>query len=176
MVDEESPAAVPIEVRRVDLTDSVLVHPNPFGLIARAAGSTAALALTSLVMATLAILNVEAADDLANAKLYHSRGFNTLAQIRWAAGTRLIVAGVALLLALIAGIRYARDLPATRFTFSDDGEEPTESTEGSEAPGWVTLLVGSSVVVSGLSIVLNAVALAVAMHLHESPNFGLTTG
>jgi hypothetical protein len=153
--------------------DSVVIHPNPFAVIARVAGSVTALALAALITATATMLTMSVADDIADARLYSSRGFNNLEALRWAAGTRLVVAGIAMLLALVAGIRYSRGLPATRYTFSVDGQEATESTEGAEAPGWVGLLVGSAVVVSVLAILLNALALALTLHLHESPKFGL---
>jgi hypothetical protein len=116
------------------------------------------------------------ANDIADAKLYSSRGFNNLTAIHWVAGTRLIIAGVALVMTLIAGVRFSRSLPATRYTFSDDGEEAVESIEGGEPPGWVPLLVGSAFVVSVVSLVLNAVALIITLHLHESPNFGIPGG
>jgi hypothetical protein len=116
---------------------------------------------------------MSAAADISDAKVYSSHGLSDLAGVRWAAGTRLVVAVVALLIAVIAGVRYSRGLPATRYTFSADGEEATESIEGAEPPGWIKLLVGTSVVVSVLAIVLNASALAFALGLHESPNFGL---
>jgi hypothetical protein len=99
-----------------------------------------------------------------------------LEEIRWAAGSRLIVACIALLLGVLAGIRYSRDQPATRYTFSADEDEATESTEGATAPDWVRMLVGSAVVLSVLAILLNALALSLTLHLHESPNFGLPTG
>jgi hypothetical protein len=81
---------------------------------------------------------------------------------------------VATLLAVVAGIRYSRDLPATRYTFSADGEDAAESAEGAEAPVWVVLLVGAGIVVSLLALLLNAIAFALTLHLHESPNFGVT--
>jgi hypothetical protein len=157
----------------VEEPDSVVIHAAPFGAIARAAGSASALALTALITATATMLEMSAATDVADAKLYSSRGVNNLEAIRWAAGTRLIVAAVALLLAILAGVRYSRDLPATRYPFSADGQEVSESTGGAEAPGWVRLLVGSSVVVSVLAILLNAFAFALALGLHESRSFGL---
>jgi hypothetical protein len=165
-----------IEGLPVDQVETVVIRPNPFGVIGRAVGSTTALALTALIGATVTLLNMSLANDIAEARLYSHRGFDTLAEIRWAAGARLIVAGAALLLAIIAGIRYSRALPATRYTFSADGEEATESTEGVDAPGWVGLLVGSSVAVSVLAILLNAIALVLALRLHESPNFGVPPG
>jgi hypothetical protein len=163
-------------VQYVDAPDSVTIHPNPIGAIARAAGSATSLALVSLITATATMLSISAADDIAEAKLYSSRGFDNLEAVRWEAGTRLVLAGVALVLAIIAGVRYSRGLPATRYTFSVDSEDATESIEGSNPPGWVTLLVGSGFVVSVLAVVLNAVALATTLHLHESPNFGLPAG
>jgi hypothetical protein len=172
MVDEDEV----IEGLQGGEVDEVVIRPNPFGVIGRAVGSTGALALTALIGATVTLLNMALANDIAEAKLYSHPGFDTLAEIRWAAGTRLIIAGVALLLAVVAGIRYSRALPATRYTFSADGEEATESTEGVDAPGWVRLLVGSSVAVSVLAILLNAIALLLALRLHESPNFGVPTG
>lgn len=177
MVVNEDPSYVEaLRVRDPVESDSVLIRPNPFGVIARAAGSATALALASLITATATMLTMSAALDIADAKVYSSRGLNNLGAIRWEAGTRLILAGLALLLAILAGIRYSRDLPATRYTFSVDGEDATESIEGTRAPGWVTLLVGSAVVVSMLAVVLNVVAWAITLHLHESPNFGLPAG
>jgi hypothetical protein len=176
MASEDASHVEALELRAVDETDSVVIHPNPFGVIARVAGSAAALALSALIAATATMLNMSVVNDIADAKLYSSRGINNLEAIRWAAGIRLIVACVALLLAVLAGLRYSRDQPATRYTFTADGEEATESIVGVDAPGWVRLLVGSSVVVSVLAILLNAVAVALALHLHESPNFGLPTG
>jgi hypothetical protein len=165
-----------LEVREGDDPNSVVIRPNPFGAIARAAGSATALALAALITATATIVNMSVANDLADAKLYSSRGINSLDAIRWAAGTRLIVACIGLLLALLAGIRYSRDQPATRYTFSVDGQEATESTVGAAAPDWVRMLVGAAVVISVLAIILNALALLLTLHLHESPNFGVTTG
>jgi hypothetical protein len=176
MMDEDVPVVEKWEVEDVNTLDSVVIRPNPFGVVSRAAASTTALALTALIGATGTMLSMSVANDISAAKLYSSRGFNNLAEIRWAAGTRLIVAGVALLLAIIAGIRYSHDLPATRYTFAADGEDTTESTEGTEAPDWIKMLVGSSVAVSALAVVLNAVALALALRLHESSNFGLPVG
>jgi hypothetical protein len=176
MANDDPSHVEALEVRNGDEPDSVVIRPNPFGAIARAAGSATALALSALVTATATMLNMSVANDLADAKLYSSRGLNNLEAIRWVAGTRLIVAGVALLLALLAGIRYSRDQPATRYTFSVDGQEATESTEGAAAPDWIRMLVGSAVVVSVLAILLNALALLLTLHLHESPNFGVPTG
>lgn len=153
--------------------DSILIRRNPVGAIVDAAGSAGALALASLVTATATILTMSVAADFGDAKLYSSRGLNDLLGIRWIAGARLVIAAVALLLGVIAGVRYARSLPATRYVFVDSQREPDESLEGDEQPGWVTLLVGSSVVVSVLAILLNAAAFAVAMHAHQSPDFGV---
>jgi multisubunit Na+/H+ antiporter MnhB subunit len=175
----ENPPHVEVSAVRdvdADAPDSVLMRPNPVSAIARAAGSATALALTALIVATATMLNMSAANDIADAKLYSSRGLNDLAAIRWVAGTRLIVAGVALLLALLAGVRYSRGQPAIRYTFSEDGEEATESSEGADAPAWVSLLVGSAVAVSLLALLLNGLAWALTLHLHESPNFGLPPG
>jgi hypothetical protein len=160
----------------VNESDSVVIHPNPFGTVGRVAGSAGALALSALITATATMLNMSVVNDIADAKLYSSRGINNLEAIRWAAGIRLVLACVALLLAVLAGLRYSRAQPVTRYTFTADGEEATESIEGVDAPGWVRMLVGSSVVVSVLAILLNATALVLALHLHESPNFGLPTG
>jgi hypothetical protein len=176
VTSEDPPRVEVFELRDLDESDSVVIRPNPFGVIARAAGSATALALSALIAATATMLDMSVTNDIADAKLYSSRGLNSLDAIRWAAGTRLIVAVVALLLAVLAGLRYSHDQPATRYTFTGDGEEATESVVGVEAPGWVRLLVGASVVVSVLAIVLNAIAVGLALHLHESPNFGLPTG
>jgi hypothetical protein len=156
-----------------DEPDTVLIRAAPFDAIARAAGSASALALTALIAATATMLDMSAASDVGDAKVYSARGLDNLVAIRWAAGTRLIVAAIALLIAIAAGVRYARGLPATRYTFTVDGQEASESTEGAEAPSWVRLLVGSSVVVCVLAVVLNVSALAFAFGLHESPNFGV---
>jgi hypothetical protein len=176
MANEDPSHVEALKVRDGDEADSVVIRPNPFGAIARAAGSATALALCALITATATMLNMSVANDLADAKLYSSRGLNTLEAIRWAAGTRLVIACIALLLAVLAGIRYSRDQSATRYTFSVDADEATESTEGAPAPDWVRMLVGSAVVVSVLAILLNALALALTLHLHESPNFGIPTG
>jgi hypothetical protein len=40
----------------------------------------------------------------------------------------------------------------------------------------VTMLLGSAFVVSVLAVLLNVVALAFALHLHESPHFGVAPG
>lgn len=156
-----------------DELESVVIRPNPFSEIGRAVASTSGLALTALIGATATLLSMSVANDIAEAKLYSHRGFDSLAEIRWAAGTRLVVAGVALLIAIVAGIRYSRGLPATRYTFSPDGKDATESTDGVDAPGWITMLVGSSVTACVLAVVLNAIALVMALRLHESPNFGV---
>lgn len=156
-----------------DALESVVIRSNPFGVIVRAVVSVTGLASTALIGATVTLLSMSAANDIAEAKLYSHRGFDNLAEIRWAAGTRLIVAAVSLVLAIVAGIRYSRGLPATRYTFSADDADATESTVGTNAPGWHTFLVGSSVGVSILAIVVNAIALVMALRLHESPNFGL---
>jgi hypothetical protein len=153
--------------------ESVLMRANPFTSIGRAMAGAPALSLAALIVATATMLTMSVANDLADAKLYSSRGIDSLTALRWAAGTRLIIAGVALLLAVIAGIRYSRDLPATRFTFTADGEEASESIEGVEAPGWARLLVGAAVVVALIAVALNGTAWALTLHLHESPNFGL---
>lgn len=176
MTEEVSSHEQASEVRDVDRSDSVLIRPKPFSAIARAAGSDAALALAALITATATILTMSVTNDIADAKLYSSHGIDELAPLRWAAGARLVVAVVAMLLAVIAGLRYSRNLPATRYTFSPDGEEATESSEGAEAPAWVKMLVGSAGVVSLIAIVLNATALVMTLHLHESPNFGLQGG
>lgn len=173
---EDPPYVEALQARDVEEPESVVVRPNAFGAMAHAAGSATALALAALITATATMLNMSVANDIAGAKLYSSPGINNVDEIRWAAGTRLIVALLALLLAVFAGFRYARDLPATRYTFSADGEEAIESIEGVEAAGWVRLLLGSSVVVSVLAIVLNAIALAIALNLNQSLNFGLPTG
>jgi hypothetical protein len=60
-----------------------------------------------------------------------------------------------------------------RYTFSADGEEAIESIEGAEPAIWVRLLVGSGMIVSVLAVLLNGVALAFSLKLHESPNFGI---
>jgi hypothetical protein len=159
-----------------DNPDSVVIRTKPFAAMARAAGTAPALSVVALVIATATLLTMAAANDIANARLYSSHGLNSVEAIRWAVSVRLAAAAVALLLAVLAGVRYARGLPATRYTFSADAEEATESTEGTEAPGWVTMLVGSGVVLSVLALVLNTIALLVALHLHESPNFGLAPG
>jgi hypothetical protein len=176
MDDEKVPVVAEMGTRDTDDPDSVVIRTNAAGAIARAAGSATTLAAVALITATVTMLNMSAANDIGDAKISSSRGINNLEEIRWVAGTRLIVAVVALLIAILAGIRYSRDLPATRYTFTAEGEEATESIEGAGAPGWVTLLVGTGVVVSALAILLNAVALAFALHLHESPNFGIPTG
>ena len=165
-----------VELLDADHPDSVLIRRNPFAAIAVAAGSAPALALAALITATATLLVMGVTNDIADAKLYSSRGFDNLAELRWASGSRLVVAGFALLLAVIAGVRYSRRLPATRYTFSPDGEEATESSEGAEAPGWINTLVGSAVVVSVIAVVLNAIAFVMTLHLHESPNFGLPGG
>jgi hypothetical protein len=165
-----------LAVGEPDGPETVVIRANPVAAIGRAAGSAHALALAALITATATMLSMSVANDIAEAKLYSSRGFNNLAEIRWAAGTRLVIAGVAVLLAVLAGVRYSRGLPATRYTFSADGEEAAESTEGTEPPGWVGLLVGAGIIVSILAVVLNALALAMTLHLHESPNFGLPGG
>jgi hypothetical protein len=173
-VSDEHPSRVEVPtVRDLGEPDSIVIHPNPVAAIARAAGSATALALVALIAATATMLSMSVADDIADAELYSSRGFNNLEALRWESGTRLVIAVIAMLLAVLAGLRYSRDLPATRYTFSADGEEAAESAEGAEPPGWVSLLVGSAIVVSVLAIVLNAVAFALTLHLHESPNFGL---
>jgi hypothetical protein len=173
-VADEQPSHVEVSrVRDVSEPDSVVIHANPVAAIARAASSATALAVVALITATATMLSMSVANDIAGAKLASSHGFNNLEALRWESGTRLVIAVIALLLALLAGIRYSRDLPATRYTFSVDGEEATESSEGAEPPGWVSLLVGSAVVVSVLAVLLNAIALAFTLHLHESPNFGL---
>jgi hypothetical protein len=176
MDDEKAPAVTDIGMRDTADPDSVVIRTGPAGAIARAAGAATTLAAVAVITATVTMLNVSAADDIGDAKVSSSRGFNDLEEIRWVAGTRLIIAVVALVIAILGGIRYSRDLPATRYTFSADGEEATESIEGTAARGWVTLLIGAGVVISTLAIVLNAVALAFALHLHESPNFGVPTG
>jgi hypothetical protein len=176
MASQDPSHVAALELGDVNESDSVVIHPNPFGVIGRVAGSAAALSLSALIGATATMLNMSVVNDIADAKLYSSRGVNNLEAIRWAAGTRLIVACVALLLAVLAGLRYSRDQPAIRYTFAADGEEATESVAGVEAPGWVRMLVGSSIVVSVLAILLNATAVVLALHLHESPNFGLPTG
>jgi hypothetical protein len=149
-----------------------LVRANPFEAIARAAVSAPAFALAALITATATMLNMSAATEIAEAKLLNSSGVDNVTLVRWEVGVRLIVALVALLLALLAGLRYSRELPATRYTFSADGEEAEESTEGTEAAGWVKLLVGAAVVVAILAIVLNGAGMLMTLGLHESPNFG----
>jgi hypothetical protein len=156
--------------------DSVVVRPSLFGVVGRLAGTPGALALAALIIATATMLDMSAANDIADAKLYSSRGLNNLGGLRWVAGTRLIVAGIGLLMALIAAARFARDLPTTRYTFSSGGEEATESFDGVEPPVWMAMVVGTAVVVSLLAILLNGVAWVFALHLHESPNFGVPTG
>jgi hypothetical protein len=133
--------------------------------------SAPALALAALITAAATMLNMSAATEIAEAKYLSSSGDN-LSLVRWEIAVRLIVAVVALVLALLAGLRYSRDLPATRYTFSADGEEADESTEGNEAAGWVKLLVGAAVVVSILAIVLNGVAILMTIGLHQSSSFG----
>jgi hypothetical protein len=176
-VDEEkAPVVAEIVTDGAEEADSVVVRTPLFAAIAHAAGSATTLATVALITATATMLNMSVANDIADAKLYSSRGINNLEAIRWVAGTRLVIACVALLISIVAGARYSRDLPTTRYTFSADGEEATESIEGAGAPLWVTLLVGSGFVVSLLAILLNAIALAFALHLHESLNFGVPTG
>jgi hypothetical protein len=176
MAEEVSSHDHAAEVHDLDRPDSVLIRPNPVSAMVRAAGSDAALALAALIIATATILTMSVTNDIADAKLYSTRGIDELVPLRWAAGARLIVAAVAMLLAVIAGIRYSRNLPATRYTFSPDGEEAAESLEGAEPPGWVKMLVGAAVVVSLIAIVLNATAFVMTLHLHESPNFGVPGG
>lgn len=172
-MDDGDTSPEELDARTCEESDSVVIRPNSFGTIARAASSAAALALAALITATATVLNMSLVNDIAAAKFYNSRGFNNLAELRWEAGARLIVAGIAMLVALLAGLGYSRDQPAVRFTFLADDEEPIESAEGNEAPGWVRMLVGSAVVVSVLAVLLNAIAFATTLHLHESPNFGL---
>jgi multisubunit Na+/H+ antiporter MnhB subunit len=160
-------------IRDVGQPDSVVVYQRAPAAVARAIGSAPALALASLIIAAGTMLVMSVADDFAEAYVDSSRHANPLTALRWESGSRLAVAGIALLLAIIAGIRYTRDLPATRYVFSDDGQEADESVEGTEPPGWVKLLVGASIVVSVVAVVLNGVDLAMTLHLHESPNFGL---
>ncbi|HEX3824965.1 MAG TPA: hypothetical protein VHV79_10925 [Mycobacteriales bacterium] len=173
MAEENPPPVEAMSVRETDQPDAVVIHAGAPAAMARAIGSAPALALASLIVATATLLTMSVADEVADAYVDSSRHAIALTAVRWAAGSRTAVACVALLLAVIAGIRYARDLPATRYEFSDDGQEAQESVSGTEPPGWVKLLIGASIVVSVLAIVANAVAFAVTLHLHESPNFGI---
>jgi hypothetical protein len=113
-VTDQDPAPVEaLEVGAEDAPESVVVRSNSAGAIGRGAGSATALATAALITSTTTLLSMSAAADIGDAKVYGSRGFNELDAIRWQAGTRLVVAGVALLLAVLAGVRYARGLPAT---------------------------------------------------------------
>jgi hypothetical protein len=101
--------------------DSFVVHQRPFAALAHAAISSTALALAALITATATILVMAVSSDIADARLESSHGFNNLKAIRWAAGTRLAGAVIAILLTILASFRYSRDLPATRYTFAADG-------------------------------------------------------
>ena len=173
MPDEDPPLVEVLQDHGGSEPETILIRPNSFEAIARAAVSAPALALAALVTATATILDMAVTNEIAEAKLFSVSGVDNLTLLRWEAGTRLIVAVMAFLLALLAGFRYSRDLPATRYTFSPDGEEAVESIEGTETAGWVRFLVGSAVLVAVLAIVLNAVALLMTLGLHESPNFGV---
>lgn len=176
MAERESPDLVTTDADVDDSASDVVLRTNPAMAMARALVSAPALALTSLIAATATTLAMSVAGDIAQAKFYSSRGINNLEILRWESGVRLVIAAVALGLAVAAGVRYSRGLPATRYTFSPDGEEAVESTIGSDPPGWMVLLVGSSLAMSILAVVWNAVALAMTLHLHESPNFGIPSG
>jgi hypothetical protein len=174
--EEDPPLVEALQGYGVDHAETVVVHPNPFEVLARAAISAPALALASLITATATLVVVSAANDIAEAKFYSARGLDNLAQLRWVAGGRLVVAVLALLLAVLAGFRYSRDLPVTRYTFSPDGEEAVESIEGTEPARWIRYLVGAAAVVAILAIVINGVAVLMTLGLHESPNFGIPNG
>jgi len=120
-------------------------------------------------------VTTSAADDISNIKLDSTRGFKALVAIRWAVGTRFVVACLALVLAVVAGVRYARSLPVRRIEFRDD-REPLESTDGDAPPGWVSLLVGSGAMVALLAVVVNAVGLIYALEVHQSSGFGIVGG
>jgi hypothetical protein len=174
--DEDPPLVEALHTHDINEPESVIVRENPFGTIARAAVSAPAIALAALITATATMLNMAATSEIAEAKLFSTSGVDNIAVLRWESGTRLIVAVIAFLLAVLAGLRFSHDLPATRYTFSADGEEATESIEGTEAPGWVRFLVGGAFVVAVLAIVLNGVALLMTLGLHMSPNFGAPLG
>jgi hypothetical protein len=166
MTDADPPDVHLVEIHE---QDSVVIHQRTATAVIRAAGTAPAVAAVALITATATLLNMSVANDIGDARLYNTSTFAGLVAIRWAAGTRLALAVIALLLVVFAGVRYARDLPATRYTFSADGEEATDSTEGVDAPTWVTVLVGAAALVSVLAVVLNAVALLIALHTHQSP-------
>jgi hypothetical protein len=176
MVEGEAPIVEGLHVTGPDEPETVVVYASLPRAIAHAAGSASALAVVALITATATIFNVAAAADIAESKLVTVRAFNELDEIRWVSGTRLVVAGIALLIAIVAGSRYTRGLPSTQYTFTADGEEANESVEGVDAPGWITMLVGAAVTISVLAIVLNGIAFAMTFHLHQSPNFGSTGG
>jgi hypothetical protein len=156
--------------------DSVVVRPTTASALSGVVGFAPALALAALVTATATMLAMSLANEVADAKSFSSHGFPGLSVLRWTVGTRLVVAGIALLLALLALRRYRHDLPVTRYTFSEDGAEATDEIVGNEPPDWIRFLVGAALLVSLLAIVLNGVALAFAVQPHMSPNFGVPTG
>jgi hypothetical protein len=173
--DEPMPAEVMLS-RDDHEPDSVVLRPGLVVAVSRAARSAPALALAAIIVATATLISMSAANDIAEARVESSHHFNNLDVIRWTAGTRLVMAGIALLLALLAGAQFARELPGTRYTFSDSDDDAVETPEGAEPPTSLKLLVGSAFLVAVLAVVLNAVALIFALSLHESLNFGVPTG
>jgi hypothetical protein len=61
MASEDPSRVEAFELRDRDEHDSVVIHPNPFGAMARAAGSATALALSALITATATMLNMSVA-------------------------------------------------------------------------------------------------------------------
>lgn len=153
--------------------ETVLVRPNIFAAMVRAAGSTPALALAALITATAAMTILSPANDFATAEFYSAHELNDLTELRWVTVSRLVVAGLGLLLAALAALRHAGELPALRYTFFDNGDETLEETEAAAVPRWITLLVGSSLLVSVLAVALNAAAFGLAMNVHHSPSFSV---
>jgi ABC-type Fe3+ transport system permease subunit len=130
--------------------------------LARIATSPAAMAIGSLVIGLAALAGAHLADVIGETRLLGSdaRRVSELTELRVIAIVQLVLAGIALVLAVLSGVRV-------REATDVDGEDVSRRD-----PEWVRGAAGAALIVSVISVTLAVVALVYALTTSARPSFG----
>lgn len=142
-----------------------------------------ALGVASLAVSLASLVVVEAASELGDIHVIAHREPTTLAVYRWAAGLRMGLAAIAVVLAIV-GLRFLLGRRPRLTIEPEDFEADDRSVDELESavvagvvppPTWMMTVLGAALTVGLLALAINASVFGYAMASHVPPQNGFTT-
>jgi hypothetical protein len=140
-------------------------YPGRLGEFWRLAFSAPSLAIASVLIGLASLTVSQSADDIGETALFSSKSHNpsTLTELRVSSAVRLVIAVVALVMAVAAGLRAAA---------ADEDVDDEDVDDERPRPSWLGAVAGAAFVVSLVAVIVSGVAFGYALHAHVGPSLG----